>query len=59
MFKINDVQGRAVGLSDLLNIELRSDSLKMFDQAWEGTLTAMENGLERDHLSTDAKNRLS
>ena len=32
-FQINDEQGRACGM----NIELRSDSLKMFDQAWEET----------------------
>ena len=35
-FKRNDVQSRSIGPSDLLKIELRSDSLKLFDQAWGG-----------------------
>ena len=35
-------KGRATGMNDLLNIELRSDSLQMFDQAWEETLMAMD-----------------
>ena len=38
--KINDVHGPAIGTNDLLNIELRKDSLKMFDETWEGTLMA-------------------
>ena len=38
--KINDAQGPAIDMNDLLNIELRKDSLKMFDEAWEGTLMA-------------------
>ena len=37
-----NVQGRAIGMNDLLNIELRNDSLKMFDQAWDETLMAMD-----------------
>ena len=39
VFKINDVWP-AIDMNDLLNIELRNDSLKMFDEAWEGTLMA-------------------
>ena len=34
-FRSKDIQGRAIGMNDLLNIELRSDTLKMFDRAWE------------------------
>ena len=37
-FKINDVQGKVIGLSDLLNMELRSDSVKIFDYVWDETL---------------------
>ena len=33
----NDVRVRAIGMNDLLNIELRHDSLTMFDQAWKET----------------------
>ena len=47
VFKINDVQGRAIDMTDLLNIELRSDSLNMFDHAWADTLMAMKKGPER------------
>ena len=36
-FKINDVQGRATGINDLLNIELRCDSLKMFELGCDKT----------------------
>ena len=41
-FKINDLQGRASGMSDLLHIQLRNDNVKMFDQAWEETWMAMD-----------------
>ena len=41
-FKINDVQESAIGTNDSMNIALRSDSWKLFDQAWEETLVAME-----------------
>ena len=39
---VNDVQGSAIGTNDSLNIALRSDSWKLFDQACEETLVAME-----------------
>ena len=32
-----------MNLSDLLDVELYNDSLKMFNQAQEGTLVALEN----------------
>ena len=41
-----DVQAGAIGLNDLLNIELRDGNLKMSDQAWDETLTAMDMKLE-------------
>ena len=34
---------RMVHLSDLLNVELRNDNLKMFNQAWEETLSGLCN----------------
>ena len=37
-FKINDVQGRAIGLTDRLSTELVDVNLKMFDLAWEEAL---------------------
>ena len=39
-FNINETQGHTMILSDLLNVELHNDSLKMFNQAWEETLPA-------------------
>ena len=47
-FKRNDVQSRSIGPSDLLKIELRSDSVKLFDQAWEETLMGMGKEREKD-----------
>ena len=35
--QITDIPGRATGMNDLVNIEVRSDSLKMVGQAWEET----------------------
>ena len=43
-FKSNDIRGGAIGMNDLLNIEWRSDNLKMFDRAWDETWMAMEIG---------------
>ena len=37
-------------MTDVLHIELRSDSLKMFDQAWEETWMAMDIGPDRSFL---------
>ena len=52
-FRQNDVQGRALGLYDLLNMEFRRDSLKMFDQAWEEmTLMGMEKNPEHDFIDS-------
>ena len=34
-FRSNDTKGGAIGMNDLLNIELRSATLKIFDRAWE------------------------
>ena len=31
--ELNDIQGRAIGMNDLLNIELNNDNLKMSDRA--------------------------
>ena len=53
-----DFRKGVVGKNDLLNIELRSDSLKMFDQAWEETLMAMEIGLDRAFLESLCQNAL-
>ena len=41
-FKTNTGQGRAIGMNDWLNIELRNDSSKMFDQAWAETSMARD-----------------
>ena len=51
-FKLNDVPGRVSGSNDMLNIELRDDNLKMFDQTWEETLMAMEKERGRDFLQS-------
>ena len=51
-FKINDVQGRALGWNDLLNIELRNENLKMFDQAWEDTLMWRGNSQQESEVHT-------
>ena len=40
--KINDVHETAVGMNDLLNIELCNDNLNMVDRIWEETLMAMD-----------------
>ena len=39
---MNEVQGRAVGDSDVLSTEWRIDNLKMFDQALEGDVDGEE-----------------
>ena len=41
------LKGSVIGLSDLLNIELRNHNLQIFDNVWEGTLMAMEKETER------------
>ena len=50
---INETQEPTLNLSDLPNVELYSDNLKMFNQAREGTLSAFGNDLDehvRDNL---------
>ena len=51
-FKIDDLQGRAIGTNDLLNIELHNDNLETFGHVWEETLMAKESELERDRLES-------
>ena len=46
-FEIHDVQSRAIGLNDVLNTELRNDSLQVFDCAWVETLMAWRKNLKR------------
>ena len=46
LFDINKTQGRAVGLTDLLNIELYNDNLKQFNQAWEEMLLSLDKGVD-------------
>ena len=50
LFKINVIQGSAIGMNDLLNIEVGNDNLKTFDQAWEGSSMAMDHELDMAHL---------
>ena len=45
-FKINDFQGRSLGMDDLLNTVLINDHLKKSDHAWAETLMALDNELE-------------
>ena len=35
-------KGEAIGMDDLLNIELRNDNLRMFHQAWKYTFMDIE-----------------
>ena len=42
LLKINELQWRAVGMNDLLNVEWRIDKLKMFDQVLEERSMAIE-----------------
>ena len=39
-----------MNLSDLLEVELRNDNLKMFNQAWEGTSSALGNDVNEHVL---------
>ena len=44
-------QGRAIGLTDLLNIELYNDSFKEFTQAWEEMwLLSLDKGIDEEML---------
>ena len=45
LFDISKKQGTAMGLSDLLSIELHTDNLKNFNQEWE----EMRLSLEKRH----------
>ena len=46
-FNINDVKRRIFGMSDLLNMELVTDSLKKYYEAWDNVLMATEEGTRR------------
>ena len=48
--KVNDVEGRAIGMNDLLHSEVRNDNLKKFEQAFEEILMAAESELKHDLL---------
>ena len=50
LFDINKTQGREVGLTDLLNIELYNDNLKQFNQAWEEMLLSLDRGVDEEML---------
>ena len=45
-FNVCKTHGHTMNLSDLLNVELCNDNLKMFHQGWEETLLALGNALE-------------
>ena len=47
-----DVQGRALGLNDVLIIKFRSDNLKMFDRAWAETWMALDKEPQRNFLES-------
>ena len=40
--------GRAIGIDDVLNVELINDNLKKFDEAWEEFLMGLEKVPEAD-----------
>ena len=50
LFDINKTPGRAVGLTDLLNIELYNDNLKQFNHAWEEMLLTLDRGVDEEML---------
>ena len=43
---MNKTQDHTISLSDLVNVKLYTDNLKMFDQAWEETLLSSGNDLD-------------
>ena len=45
-FSINKTQADTMNLSDLLNVELYNDNLKMFNEPWEVTLLSVGNDLD-------------
>ena len=45
-FSINKTQADTMNLSDLLNVELYNDNLKMFNEPWEETLLSVGNELD-------------
>ena len=47
-FKINNTQGRPTKLTELLNIELYHDNVRMFNQTWDETLIAIGKELDVD-----------
>ena len=50
LFDINETQGRAVGLTALLNIELYNDNLKQFNQAWKEMLLSLDRRVDEEML---------
>ena len=50
-FNINETQGHSMNLSDLLNVELYNDNLKMFNEAWEETLLAVGDDLDMSWIT--------
>ena len=49
-FSINKTQGHTMNFSDLLDVELHNDNLKMFNQAWEEVLRSLGNDLDEHFL---------
>ena len=46
-FDITKTQGRALGGSDLRNIQLHSDNLRLFNQSWEEMLLTLDKNYGR------------
>ena len=57
-FGINETQVRAMGLTDLLNIELYNDNLKQFNQAWEELLLSLDKGVDGEMLEYLCKGQI-
>ena len=51
-FSINKTQGRTMNLNVLLNVEVRNHNLKIFNQAWEEVLLALDNELDEGVLES-------
>ena len=49
-FNCNKTQGHTMNLSDLLDVELHNDNLKIFNQAWEEPLLALGTDLDEGVL---------
>ena len=50
--KTGQLRGYTVSLNDVLNVELYNDNRKMFNQAWEETLLAFSNALDKSVLAS-------